>query len=60
MGYSISHKGYVCYDSCVNKFCISRNVVLFENQYFFPTHVASLPEICILPCFDELPPLLTD
>jgi len=58
MGYSISHKGYVCYDSCANKFCIFRNVVFFENEYFFPTHVESLLEISILPCFDDLPPLL--
>jgi hypothetical protein len=57
MGYSISHKGYVCYDPCSNKFCISRNVVFFENQCFFSTHVESLPEISILPCFEELPPL---
>jgi hypothetical protein len=32
MGYSFSHKGYVCYDSCTNKFRIPRNVVFFENQ----------------------------
>jgi hypothetical protein len=57
MGYSISHKGYICYDSCANKFRISRNVVFFENQYFFPTHVESLPEISILTCFDDLPPV---
>jgi len=57
MGYSISHKGYVCYDSCANKFRISRNVVFFENQYFFPTHVDSLAERSFLPCFDDLPPL---
>ena len=56
-GYSISHKGYVCYDPCSNKSRISRNVVFFENQYFFSTHVESLPEISILPCFDELSPL---
>jgi hypothetical protein len=57
MGYSISHKGYVCYDPCSNKCRISRNVVFFENQSFFSTHVESLPEISILPCFDELSPL---
>jgi hypothetical protein len=57
MGYSISHKGYVCYDPCSNKIRISRNVVFFENQYFFSTHLESLPEISILPCFDELSPL---
>ena len=54
MGYSISHKGYVCYDPCSNKFCISRHVVFFENQSFFSTHVASLPEIHVLPNFNEL------
>jgi hypothetical protein len=57
MGYSISHKGYVCYDPCSNKFHISRNVVFFENQCFFSIHVESLHEISILPCFDELSPL---
>jgi hypothetical protein len=56
MGNSISHKGYVCYDSCANKFCISCNVIFFENQCFFSTHVESLLEISILPCFDELTP----
>jgi hypothetical protein len=50
MGYSISHKGYVYYDFCANQFLISRNVV------FFPTQVELLPEISILPCFDDLPP----
>ena len=54
MGYSISHKGYVCYDPCSNKFRISRHVVFFENQSFFSTHVASLPKIHVLPNFDEL------
>ena len=54
MGYSISHKGYVYYDPCSNKFHISRHVVFFENQSFFSTHVASFPEIHVLPNFDEL------
>ncbi|KAK0597672.1 hypothetical protein LWI29_027447 [Acer saccharum] len=56
-GLNTSHKGYVCYDHCSDKFRISRNVVFFENQYFFSTHVKSLPKISILPCFDELTPL---
>ena len=42
MGYRISHKGYVCYDPCSNKFRIFRHVVFFENQSFFSTHVASI------------------
>ena len=41
MGYSISHKGYVCYDPCSNKFRISHHVVFFENQSLFSTHVVS-------------------
>ena len=31
MGYNPSHKGYVCYDPCSNRFRISRLVVFFEN-----------------------------
>lgn len=54
IGYSISHKGYVCYDPYSNKVRISHNVVFFENQCLFPTHAESSPEISILPCFDEL------
>jgi hypothetical protein len=57
MGYSIYHKGYVFYDSCANKFCVSRNVVFFVNQCFFTTYVDSFPKIIILPYFDELSPL---
>ncbi|KAJ0046336.1 hypothetical protein Pint_05309 [Pistacia integerrima] len=55
MGYSTSHKGYVCYDPCFNRFRISCHVVFFENQSFFPSHDKSLPEIHILPHFDDLP-----
>nr|CAD1830248.1 unnamed protein product [Ananas comosus var. bracteatus] len=32
---------------------VSRNVVFFENQHFFPAHVRSSPEIAILPNFDD-------
>ena len=58
IGYSISHRGYVCYDLGSNKFRTSCNVVFFENQYYFSTHVESLPELSVLPCYDELPPPL--
>ncbi|XP_022843332.1 uncharacterized protein LOC111366879 [Olea europaea var. sylvestris] len=54
MGYSVSHKGYVCYYPCSNRFRIFRNVVFFEQQSFFHTHAQHLPEISILPCFDDL------
>jgi len=54
LGYSISHKGFVCYDLSCGKFCISRNVVFFENQYFFPTHLASSSVAPILPHFEDV------
>lgn len=54
MGYIISIKGYVCYDPCSNRFRISLDVVLFENQHFFSAQVVSVPEISILPYFDDL------
>ena len=33
MGYSISHKGYVCYDPCSNQFRISRHVVSLKINH---------------------------
>ncbi|KAJ7006999.1 hypothetical protein NC653_006149 [Populus alba x Populus x berolinensis] len=53
IGYSIFHKGYVCYDSCFNRFSISRHMVFFENQYLFSTHVAFVLGILVFPCFDD-------
>ena len=58
MEYSISHKGYVCYDLGYNKFHISRHVVFFENQSFFSTHFVSLPKMLTHPNCDELNPTL--
>jgi hypothetical protein len=54
LGYNISHKGFVCYDLSCRKFCISRNVVFFENQYFFPTYVAFSFVAPILPHFEDV------
>lgn len=54
MGYSLSHKGYVCYDHSFNKFSISRNTVFFEIHSFFSIHIKFLPEILFLPYFNEL------
>jgi len=55
LGYSISHKGFVCYDLSCSKFRVSRNVVFFENQYFFPTATpaASSLHAPILPHFED-------
>ena len=35
LGYATNQKGYLCYDPDINHIRISRNVVFFENQYFF-------------------------
>ena len=41
MGYRNAHKGFVCYDATANKPRASRNVIFFENQYFFQSHLLS-------------------
>ena len=52
LGYVIPEKGYVCYDPHACRIRVYRNVIFFENQYFFPSYVelpsASLP---LLPSF---------
>lgn len=56
MGYSTSHKGFLCYDTTNNRFRISRNVTFFDHQYMFPclypvsNDVATLPNILL--CLD--------
>ena len=50
----ISHKGYVCYDPSSNRLCISRHVVFFENQFFFPIHVKSSPEPLFFLILDDV------
>ena len=57
MGFFPSHKGYVCYDPCSNRFRISRHVVFFENQAFFPSPDVSLLATPILPHFVDLTPI---
>ena len=54
MGYSTSQKGFIFYDPCSHKFHISRNVVLFKNQYFFPMIVDSSFTSPILPTLEDL------
>ena len=56
LGYNISHKGFVCYVLSCDKFRISGNVVFFENQYFFSTHVESSSVAPILPHFEDVSP----
>ncbi|KAM7530049.1 hypothetical protein LguiB_033459 [Lonicera macranthoides] len=53
LGYSNSHKGFVCYDSAANKLRVSRNVVFFENHYFFQSCVSNNSDFISLPAFDN-------
>ena len=56
LGYDIPHKGYVCYDPHASRIRVSRNVIFFENQYFFPSHVQlSSASVYLLPIFSESP-----
>ena len=56
LGYAIPHKGYVCYDPHASRIRVSRNVIFFENQYFFPSHVQlSSTSVSLLPIFSESP-----
>jgi hypothetical protein len=54
LGYSNSHKGFVCYDADANRPRISRNVIFFENQYFFPSRPDSVSSSSLLPSFDDM------
>ena len=59
LGYAIPHKGYVCYDPHASRIRVSRNVIFFENQYFFPYHVQlSSASVSLLPIFSESPPIV--
>ena len=59
LGYAIPHKGYVCYDPHASRIRVSRNVIFFENQYFFPSHVQlSSASVSLLPIFSESPPIV--
>ena len=54
LGYAIPHKGYVCYDPYASRIRISQNVIFFENQYFFPSHVQlALASVSFLPIFSK-------
>ena len=55
MGYSNTHKGFLCYDVVTNRLRVSRNVVFFEHEYYFqqkdlPSHGVFLPS------FDDISP----
>ena len=58
LGYSATQKGYLCYDPNSNRVHVSRNVLFFENQSFFPMPSSSKPSIEILPFFMTILALL--
>ena len=59
LGYAIPHKGYVCYNPHASRIRVSRNVIFFENQYFFSSHVQlSSASVSLLPIFSESPPIV--
>ncbi|KAL5777431.1 hypothetical protein ACOSP7_010357 [Xanthoceras sorbifolium] len=53
--YSTVQKGFVCFDATANKLRVSRNVIFFENQYFFQSHILSKYDLVELPTFDDIP-----
>jgi len=55
MGYSNSHKGFVCYDVSNHRFRVSRNVMFFDNQCMFHFIPPSINDIVILPNFSIMP-----
>ena len=59
LSYAISHKGYVYYDPHARRIQVSWNLIFFENQYFFSSHV-ELPSasISLLPNFFESPTIV--
>ena len=42
-------KGFACYDPTLHRTSISRNVILFENQHFFPISSSTM----VLPSFEQ-------
>ncbi|CAJ2628294.1 unnamed protein product [Trifolium pratense] len=55
MGYSHSHKGFVCYDVSNCRFRISRNVTFFEDQFMFHRVSPALDDVVTLPNFSIMP-----
>ena len=59
LSYAISHKGYVYYDPHARRIQVSWNLIFFENQYFFSSHVElSSTSVSLLPSFSESPTIV--
>ena len=54
MGYGTTQKGFLCYDVVVQRFRISRNVVFFYNQDFFPFVSPGANDFATLPSFPKV------
>jgi len=52
MGYSSTQKGFLCYDASSKRLRISRNVIFFDDQYFFPCHSLTSHTLVTLPHFN--------
>lgn len=59
MGYTHSHKGFVCYDVSHQRFRISRNVAFFDNQFMFPCVSPAMNDVVTLPKFSIIPQSIT-
>ena len=48
-------KGFVCYDPTLHRTRISKNVIFFENQHFFPisSFTVSSSSTVVLPSFEQ-------
>ena len=55
LGYNMCQKGFVCYDPTLHRTRISRNVIFFENQHFFPvsSSTVSSSSTVVLPSFEQ-------
>ena len=54
MGYGTTQKGFLCYDVVAQRFRISRNVVFFDHQDFFPFVSPNANGFATLPSFPKV------
>jgi transposase InsO family protein len=53
LGYNVCQKGFICYDATLHRTRISRNVIFFENQHFFPMSSVPSSSTVVLPSLKE-------
>lgn len=53
LGYNVCQKGFVCYDPILHCTHISRNVIFFEDQHFFPMFSMPSSFTVVLPSFEQ-------